>query len=427
MSSLESETFGGFAPWAQVRVQVIGARTIGAFLLAPGGTSSWAGALALAATLRASARQYGTSFAHILSARPLTAAQVLHLRGLTAAQRSILLQEFAHLGLGAPGSVNGLLHQHSSQWLQVSVAVNTYQPGSLVFLGVTTKPLIYGVAMVGRNGRAVITGAFPLSALGDGAHRLRVVGVRTLHHISAGPHGQIVLPAAEIAAIRLFDLQTNVTVELVGANSHGGTLKLLRIIPLRSQPPWWTLAFPLGATLLALLAIAFGITRRRRFRMLWSVAIVVGAGVPIIVGWVTEWYVVSGWGVVTILGAVVIHFMPVLRRKSEEEQSEPEYDTHPALPDREIEDPFEALTGSLGVGPTRGISHDGGREQEATHSPLPVATVEDTPALPTPVARWMDDGSDLNGNASPPEDAALERLRHRWIQRAKRRNGSTDR
>lgn len=85
---------------------------------------------------------------------------------------------------------------------------------------------------------ADLVGLVPTSLLEVAGHNLRVVGIRQLTGITADSDGTITISDAAITEIRRFDLGTQATVRLVGANDTGGSYHVVRIVQLNPDAPW---------------------------------------------------------------------------------------------------------------------------------------------------------------------------------------------
>jgi hypothetical protein len=123
--------------------------------------------------------------------------------------------------------------------------------GHLFSIGAVMDDQIVGVAIVGADGTATLVGAVPLSALGAGAHRFRIVGSRTIANVVADQQGTITLSNTAMESVRTFDNATTAVVRIIAPQK-----KLVRYIPLREAAPWWLLV-------LIVLLTALGIRERR--------------------------------------------------------------------------------------------------------------------------------------------------------------------
>ncbi len=121
--------------------------------------------------------------------------------------------------------------------------------------------------------------------------------------ITADSDGTATISDAAMTEIRRFDLGTQATVRLVGANDTGGSYHVVRIVQLNPDAPWWTVIL-LGLLGLALTAgVALVRSSRRRTAFSVSVALGVLTLLPEIAGWLTRAYDVMAWGLV--VGALV--------------------------------------------------------------------------------------------------------------------------
>jgi hypothetical protein len=137
------------------------------------------------------------------------------------------------------------------RWLKIIARTKSYVPGTRVYLVAESDRLIVGVAIVGADGTASLDGAVPLSALGAGAHRFRIIGSRTIANVFADDQGVITLSDTAMESVRTFDNATTAVVRIIAPQK-----KLVRYIPLRESAPWWLLV-------LIVLLTALGIRERR--------------------------------------------------------------------------------------------------------------------------------------------------------------------
>jgi len=187
------------------------------------------------------------------------------------------------------------------------VSVEQYVPGSRVYLVITSDPLIIDSAIVSNDGTARLSGAVPLEVLGEGAHRLRVVGSRQLSGIVANDRGEIRVPEAALREVETFDNGTTAVVEITGVQQSGGVRTVVRYIPLRGEFPWWLLVAVLIGDLGA------GVLRKRGHLVFAPRRWVAMAGITIAalsaswLGWLALWpEIVPGCALLLIFGALAI-------------------------------------------------------------------------------------------------------------------------
>jgi len=288
----------GFAPGSGIVVRVTGARTIGQFVIAPAAQIDPVG---IGAAISESRSRLATGFASIthtgISSQP-SDAEVLGGPVTKDALRAV-----HDAGLPTPITVGELPVAQSRSWLSIGAEVHGYVPGSIVYLVVTTRPTIFGAAVVGRDGSARIEGMLPADLLVLGAHDIRVIGSRLLSGVVADRDGGIQLSTDAMTEIRRFDAGTTATVRLVGANRTGGAHQVIRIVNLNSDAPWWTV-WVLALVGLLLLIIARLFLRRRPVRLITALATVALTALPAIVGWVARSYEVVTVGI--LVGAVLV-------------------------------------------------------------------------------------------------------------------------
>lgn len=301
VAALLGERFGGFAPGSGVIVQVTGSRTSAQFVVSP---ASELNGLTIAQAIAESRLRLGSEFAAVdgsqLDAHPEGDSVI----GGTPTADALLV--FADSGLEKPITVGQLEVESAVQWIRVTAHVEGYVPGSVVYLAVTTNPVIVAASLVSKTGTADLTGLVPTDLLEPGGHNLRIVGIRQLSGVTSDADGTIVISDATMTEIRRFDLGTQATVRLVGANSTGGNYQVVRIVQLNPDAPWWTVVL-LGLLGLALsAAVALVRTSRRRTAFAASVALGLLTLLPEIAGWLTRAYDVMAWGLIVGLAVQVI-------------------------------------------------------------------------------------------------------------------------
>lgn len=314
ISGLASESLGGFSSGSGVTLRVSGSRTVGLFILPK--TVEQVDAAALTASLTDSAQRQSTSYAMVRSIAVVTALPALP-APITIAPADLKRFEAMELANAKPIALDQA--RPGTQWLRVEVDASQYVPGSTVYLVVTSEPVVIGTAVVGRDGTARLVGAAPLELLGEGAHRVRVVGSREISGISADPSGQVQIPDATLREIQTFDQATTAVVEITGAQIVGGTRLVVRYIPLRGDLPWWLLVAVGLGDLVALVA------RRRRWaagtvrRTVLLAVLVAVAAAAAWLAWIALWPEIS-FGCLLLLGlgaaVTLLQRIPVWARRS---------------------------------------------------------------------------------------------------------------
>jgi phosphodiesterase/alkaline phosphatase D-like protein len=290
ISELAGERLGGFSPSSGLRIEVLGARTSARFVV-----SSVTGIddLALVAALNASRDREVTNFSELtefsVGSRPLIS------RPWDDDVREGINEFFAAAGLAAPKSLVDLDLSAVETWVNVVGSVETYVPGSIVFLITTSEPVVIGTAEVDQFGRAVVSGVIPVEALGAGAHSVRVVGTRSLDGITVDGNGEIQLSAEVMQEIQRFDGGTQATVALSGLNPEGGYHTALRVVPLDLTIYWWTLWFIPLAFVVVAAGRYFRKLRTKKARLVGAGAILASAIPGVIAGWLqsTTWLLVA--------------------------------------------------------------------------------------------------------------------------------------
>jgi hypothetical protein len=292
------EKITGFAKSAGVRIEVIGSRIAGQFVVAPGDAAD---VVAVAKAIEESTARTATAFASIKDVTRVTqpAKTEIYDSAITKTQEQI----FAASGLEKPVTLSSLNVTTATKWIQVTAQATTYLPGTMVYLTVTTKPIIFGEAVVDKFGRAKLVGSLPIDILEQGGHSLRIVGIRSLDGIGTDSNGEIVLSQSAMDEIQLFDDGTQATVIFSGKASTGGNQTVVREIPLDREIAWWTvwLALIAGLITLVIRVIRPPVMPRRR---VITAAVAVAAGVPAaVLGWTQIAYELwIGVGIALVFG-----------------------------------------------------------------------------------------------------------------------------
>jgi uncharacterized repeat protein (TIGR02543 family) len=302
LSDMQSEEIGGFSQGSSVVIKVSGSRTAGQFLVTDSGVID---TFAVAAALEESVPRKSADFAKIDDVSAVTSVDWSKVT--TGTLTTDALDLFKASGLGVPRTLANVSAKTATHWVEVKANAAGYVPGSVVYLAVTTEPLIFGSAQVDANGTVVLDGMLPIDVLEPAAHNIRIVGTRDLGGVTVNSDGTIALSDSTMEQIQRFDRGTNAVVELSGKGVDG-LHAAVRLVPLTPTIPWWLLWYLIGG-LMVLLAI-----RQWKFRSrfapvaLWSTAI---AGVTAIeiVAWIEEAYVMLPWVAVAagvILGLDVV-------------------------------------------------------------------------------------------------------------------------
>ena len=310
LAELASEKLGGFAPGVGIRIDVIGARTTGQFVVAPGTTAD---PIAVAAALEESRDRTATNFAKVTKASAVSKPNDEEIIGGDPTEDALDL--FSSSDLPKPITVGDLELSPNSKWLKIDAEVDTYKPGSVVYLAVTTQPVIFGAALVGEDGKANFSGFLPIDALESGGHSIRVVGVRELDGVSTDENGEVVLSDETMSEIQRFDEGTKSTVKIVGQNSTGGNNLVIREIPLLKIKPWWTVWLVLWTALLVLLARRQRKLVTKRERVIGQAIIGIAALPGLVLGWYTASYDIMGYA--ALLGALGVAGVILVPMKAE--------------------------------------------------------------------------------------------------------------
>ena len=282
---LARERVTGFAPAAGLRIEVIGSRIAGQFILAPGTSAD---PIAVAAAIEESTQRNRTEFASINSVQrtlPPATSEVYTVR-IQDAQRDL----FAASGLPEPQSLGSMNFASTVRWIQVEATAATYVPGTMIYLTVTSQPIIFGEAVVDRFGKANLSGKLPIDLLENGGHSIRLVGIRSLDGVSTDSSGEIQLTDAAMQEIQRFDDGSQATVIMSGAGLGGGVHSAIREVPLDREIPWWTVWFALISGLI-LLVVRLWKPPVSTGRRVATGVLAIAAGAPAaVIGWLQITY-----------------------------------------------------------------------------------------------------------------------------------------
>lgn len=284
VSQFATEQLSGFEPGATATLRVQGAKTTGQFLIAAGTAID---PTVIVEALASSLQDHGTDFARLLSTTSLEDVALTDV--LTGAVTKDAQELFEASSLGAPRTLGAFDLTKASHWVGVEAAVNGYAPGSVVYLVVTSDPIIFGSAIVGKDGAVELSGLLPLSVLEAGAHNIRLVGTRDLGGVYVDSQGVVQVGDETTAQIERFDGGTNAIVAISGTAPEGSHMAV-RLIPLVQEIPWWTVLVyaAIGFFMLYL------VSRRpdsKPVRAAYIGAAIVGALFPLIAAWITFAYI----------------------------------------------------------------------------------------------------------------------------------------
>jgi hypothetical protein len=276
ISQAASEKIGGFTKGASVDFDVIGAKT--AAVIAVSSTSRINVADIKSAIVQSSSSNSFVKVGEVNStSNPNT-------NGIGIAEISPLdLHVFETIGLEQPQLLTQISSESATDWINFNVTVDTYKPGSTVYLAMTSSPIVFATAVVGADGRASLGGDMAMSLLPPGIHKLRVIGNRALGQIVVDENGGLTLNAGQMGEIQNFDSGTNVTVRLQGMQVNGDSQTIIRIIPLGEDVPWWLLWILVAAGLLLMVSRFF--RRFDSFVFRWikrGLVAVLGLGIAVV-------------------------------------------------------------------------------------------------------------------------------------------------
>ena len=308
---IASEKLTGFASGNGIRIEVFGARTTAQIIVA---NASVADPVTIASAIEESRNRTQTEFAAITQAEPVAKPVVTEIIGGKADENAI--ETFRASGLANPITVGQLNITSASKWIKVNASVTTYKPGSIVYLAVTTQPVIFGAAVVDKFGNADFSGLLPVDALTGGGHSIRIVGLRELDGVSTDNEGQIVLADETMQEIQKFDDGTKSTIKVSGQNVAGGKNLVIREILLLKVDPWWTIVLVSWTVFLVVLAKRYRKLTAAREKVTGQVVIGVATLPALILGWYNASYQIMGIGaVIGIAGAVLVKLLPAKRLK----------------------------------------------------------------------------------------------------------------
>lgn len=314
------ETNEGFKPSAGLRIQIIGSRITGQFILSGSNVSD---ALTVAEAIKESTARTQTEFASIDDVTPISEPNENQIFNgeLTDSDLSI----FEASGLDEPTSLASLEIDPDTKWLRFEASAETYAPGSIVYLVVTSSPIVFAQAIVDRYGKAQLTGSLPLSVLESGGHAVRIVGIRSFDGVTSDANGEIVLSDQAIEQIQLFDEGSKATIIISGEAATGSTLTLVREVPLDKNVPWWTIWFDLVVGLFAI-AVRFYTRKKRKVssrRKTSSIVLALLGGIPaVVLGWLTVSYDVLFLGLaIALVFAGLLFFTSFFSKKAKQENA----------------------------------------------------------------------------------------------------------
>jgi hypothetical protein len=285
------------------RIEVIGSRIAGQFVVAPGGALD---AVAIAAAIEESTARNKTDFAQIDSVVNVTPPDESEVYKVDIDENHRRI--FSASGLKEPVSLASIDTSKSTKWISVEASADTYLPGSRVYLTVTTDPIVFAEAVVDKYGKAHIQGNLPIDLLEAGGHSIRVVGVRSLDGVTTRDDGSIVLNQTALDEIQKFDDATMATVLISGETRAGGNRTSVLEIPLDRQVSWWALWLAIATSLLALgLRFIKGPAGARRKTVAILVALV--GGIPAaVLGWIEISYELWIGVIISVLvaGALIL-------------------------------------------------------------------------------------------------------------------------
>ena len=322
-TALQAEHLAGFGKNSKGQVEVIGAKTLATLVVAADASID---TTAVAETIRDATGDQVGDFARLTAVSPTT-------RPATVPTVRVPLDDMSYFRLSRLGEATPLssIDTSASQgWMHFSVDITGYKPGTTAYLAMTSSPVVFASKVVGNDGTAHLEGDMALDVLPVGVHRLRVVGDRAIGPVTSDANGEILLTAAQLAEIAMFDQGTDAAVIVSGESATGGEHIAVRIVPLDQQVPWWLVWMLAGLALVLVASRLAGVAERTAGRWIKRVALVLGALVPIAVGLILDEPILSiVAAAVALVGLVLTRAVPVARKSYEEESYDyaPRFDT----------------------------------------------------------------------------------------------------
>jgi hypothetical protein len=317
LSQVQNEKLGGFyPPGAETRVEIIGARTGARFVVS---NQSQIDTFTLIEAITRSTPTQAQDFTQITNVAQTEFPRLP--REWTEQERNYAAEIFAASGLAQPVNLSDLYSDQFSSWIKIDTKAQTYLPGSIVYLTITSDPLIIGSAVVDRNGNVEVSGDMPVEWLQSGEHRIRIVGIRSLDGVTVDDQGEVQLSEELIAEIEKFDLSTQATVTVVGPNASGGEHAALRVVPLVPTAPWWTMWIILGVGLISLYLRRKNYLFNKQRRYAGLIAVGLSSLPAVIIGWFSTVTIVVWVGIATTLLSLALNwFVPVEKEPANQTQ-----------------------------------------------------------------------------------------------------------
>jgi hypothetical protein len=250
VAQVTNEKIGGFGKGSQVDFDVIGAKTAATLAVPPTGH--------IDITAVKDALTQGNSQNSFVQVNSVKATDNPNTDGIGITNISPLDEQvFQTIGLDKPQLLTEISSDNATDWVSFGVNIDSYKPGSTVYLAMTSSPIVFATAVVGADGKAILSGDMAMSLLPAGVHKLRVVGNRALGQVPVDSNGNITLSQDQMDQIKAFDAGTKATVRLYGLQDSGDSQTVLRIIPLNLDVPWWLLWVVLALGLVLLLTRYF--------------------------------------------------------------------------------------------------------------------------------------------------------------------------
>ena len=311
---LAQEILSGFSPESQAVLEISGARTVGQFVVTP----IKAPAGAISAALKESVARTSTDFVRIKTVESIAVPGQIQIQAVNknVSNNDEMASIFLDSGLAVPSRLSDLPTPINGSWIQVAGSATGYVPNSIVYLALTSDPIVVSEAVVDKFGNAQFSGVFPIEVVGTGAHSIRIIGKRLIKGVTVNSQGEIKVSDNAFNEIYRFDMNTNSTLRYLGFNAEGGTRATIRVVPIRSTQPWWTIWFIAWTIFIGLIIKLGRYVKKKRDIWIGVVLIVLSVAPSQFYGWTEIAYPVMYWGEgLGLLGLGLWLFVPPIKKK----------------------------------------------------------------------------------------------------------------
>ena len=322
VDQLRTESISGYVPGKSAQIDAIGAKTLATLAISPTGLID---ATLAADLIRTTMGSDVGDFARVTQALPIDADDARPTTATSVPSRDLPYFELSRLA--APLMLSTVVTDSSSQWVRFAVEVTGYEPGSTVYLAMTSTPIVFASAEVDHNGSATVVGDMALDVLGGGVHYLRVIGDRQIGTAPVDASGQILLSDTQLAELAKFDQGTDAAVRITGDNTMGGSQMAVRIVPIDQQVPWWMLWVLIGLAVILIVGRLASIWERRGIAWIKRGLFVLAGAAPVVAGVLISVLPLSiAAAAVTVVGLALAIALPRLRRTEDDDRGHGAYD-----------------------------------------------------------------------------------------------------